>query len=82
MAKNKKKKAKGGPEAASAEKAEKPQKEPKRPKVKKGAILGVAMTLLGAEDPPAARLDPATGTLLLSLPRGQKGERGPAGPPG
>jgi len=77
MPKDKKKKGKSAPEAA-----EKPRKEPKPPKVKKGSVTGVSVTLLAADAPPAAKLDPASGALTLSLPGGHRGERGPAGPQG
>jgi len=82
MAKDKKKKARGGAEAAVPEKPEKARKEKKG---KKGVLSGVSITLLGVGETPTARLDPATGTLALGLPaaaHGEKGERGPAGPAG
>jgi hypothetical protein len=78
-------KKKAGAGSKAAEKQKDPGKPPKQKKVKKGAIAAVTAEALAPGAAPSARLDQATGTLILGLPAGQKGdkgERGPAGPAG
>ncbi len=75
MSKDKKKAGAGKPEEKQKD-AGKPAKEKK---AKKAVLAGVTVESLPAGGVPAARLDPVTGTLVLGIPAGQKGDKGERG---
>jgi hypothetical protein len=49
---------------------------------KKGPVLKAVAEALLAGQPPTAQMDAATGTLVLGIPSGQKGDKGERGPSG
>jgi hypothetical protein len=59
-----------------------PGKSVKEKKSKKAVLAGVTVESLSPGAVPAARLDAATGTLVLGIPSGQKGDKGDRGPAG
>lgn len=65
--------------AKNKNKADSPTKKKGKVKKARGVTLsGVTVTVLGPSEAPYATLDEATGMLTLGLPRGEKGEKGPA----
>jgi hypothetical protein len=75
-----KKKAGAGSKTAGKEKG--PGKPPKEKKAKKVALTNVTAEALAPGAAPTARLDQTSGTLVLGLPAGPKGDKGERGPVG
>lgn len=65
--------------AAEGSKAEGKKKEGGK---KRPAFASVIAEVLSSGLAPTARIEEATGALVLGLPQGEKGERGPVGPAG
>ncbi|MGA2642902.1 MAG: hypothetical protein ABSG21_18580 [Spirochaetia bacterium] len=79
MPKDKKKTGAGSKPEEKTKDAGKPVKEKK---IKKAVLAAVSVESLAPGAVPAARLDPATSTLVLGIPSGQKGDKGERGPAG